>query len=88
MCSSVLDTNFFQVKGLCLIYIRICLYLSINSFTHKSLMQVDLKNVFMLANRILFLKLVSCVQLIEMPRERINKMEGKNISESRSENDF
>ena len=51
-------------------------------------MQVDLKNVFMLANRILFLKLVSCVQLIEMPKERINKMEGKNISESRSENDF
>ena len=61
---------------------------SINSFTHKSLMQVDWKNVFMLANRILFLKLISCVQLIEMPKEHINKMEGKNISESWSENDF
>lgn len=64
MCSSELDTNFFQVKELCLIYIRIYLYLSINSFTHKGLMQrkFDLKNVFMLANRILFLKLVSYVQ--------------------------
>lgn len=74
------DTNFFQVKELCLIYIRIYLYLS--------LMQVDLKNVFMLANRLLFLKLVSCVQLIEMPKQCINKTEGKNISESQSENDF
>lgn len=76
VCSSVLDTKFLQVKELCLIYIRIYLYLSINSFTHKGLMQVDLKNVFMLANRILFLKLVSCAQLIEMPKQCINKMEG------------
>lgn len=46
MCSSVLDTKFLQVKELYLIYIGIYLYLSINSFTHKGLMQVDLKNVF------------------------------------------
>ena len=81
MCSSVLDTKFLQVKELCLICIGIYLYLSINSFTHKGLMQVDLKNVFMLANRILFLKLVSCVQLIEMPKECINKIEGNWVME-------
>lgn len=68
-------------QELCLAYIRIYLYLSINSFTHKSLMQVELKNVFLLANRILFLKLVSCVQLIEMPKQCINKMEGNWVME-------
>lgn len=46
---------------------------------------VDLKNEFVLVNSILFLNVLSSVQLTEMPKE-----EGKNISKSlsESENEF
>lgn len=81
------DTKFLQIKELCLIYIGIYLELSIDSFTYRGLIQVDLKNEYMLANSILFLKLISCVQLIEMPKQR-NTKEGKNISKSLRENMF
>ena len=81
------DTKFLQVKELGLIYIRKYLELSIDSFTYRGLMQVDLKNEYMLAKSILFLKLISCVQLIEMPKQ-CNTKEGKNISKSLSENMF
>lgn len=81
------DTKFLQVKELCLIYIRIYLELSIDSFTYRGLIQVDLKNEYMLANSILFLKLISCVQLIEMPKQH-NTKEWKNISKSLRENMF